>query len=126
MQSKRVWARVIGVERNVVIEAVEFDDDAAEIVVSCRLRRASGRRCGRCDRRCGRYDQGEGRRRWRALDAGTVRVFIEADAPRVLCPEHGVAVAAVPWARTPPDTPERSMIRSLGSSRTPRSRRSWS
>ncbi len=99
MQSKRVWARVIGVERNVVIEAVEFDDDAAEIVVSCRLRRASGRRCGRCDRRCGRYDQGEGRRRWRALDAGTVRVFIEADAPRVMCPEHGVAVAAVPWAR---------------------------
>ena len=39
MQSKRVWARVIGVERDVVIEAVEFDDDAGEIVVSCRLRR---------------------------------------------------------------------------------------
>ena len=99
MQSKRVWARVIGVERGVVIEAVEFDDDAGEIVVSCRLRRGAARRCGRCDRRCGRYDQGEGRRRWRALDAGTMRVFIEADAPRVTCPEHGVTVAAVPWAR---------------------------
>ena len=99
MQSKRVWARVLGVERDVVIEGVEFDEDVAEIVVSCRLRSGAGRRCGRCHRRCGRYDRGEGRRRWRALDAGTVRVFIEADAPRVSCPDHGVTVAAVPWAR---------------------------
>jgi transposase len=33
------------------------------------------------------------------LDAGTSRVFIEADAPRVCCAEHGVVVAHVPWAR---------------------------
>jgi transposase len=33
------------------------------------------------------------------LDAGTVKVFIEADAPRVRCAEHGVVVAHVPWAR---------------------------
>ncbi len=99
MQSKRVWARVIGVERDVVIEAVEFEEEAGEIVVSCRLRRGVARRCGECGRRCAGYDRGEGRRRWRALDAGTVRVFIEADAPRVSCGEHGVTVAAVPWAR---------------------------
>ena len=28
-----------------------------------------------------------------------VRAVLEADAPRVSCPEHGVVVAAVPWAR---------------------------
>jgi transposase len=28
-----------------------------------------------------------------------VRVFLEAEAPRVRCPAHGVVVAAVPWAR---------------------------
>jgi len=28
-----------------------------------------------------------------------VRAFLEADAPRVSCPEHGVVVAHVPWAR---------------------------
>jgi transposase len=33
------------------------------------------------------------------LDLGTTRVFLEADAPRVRCREHGVIVAAVPWAR---------------------------
>jgi transposase len=45
------------------------------------------------------YDQGEGRRTWRALDLGFIRAVLEADAPRVSCPEHGVVVAAVPWAR---------------------------
>ena len=99
MQSKRVWARVLGVEQGVVIEHVRFDDDGGEIVVACRLRRRAARRCGRCQRRCAGYDVGDGRRRWRALDAGTMRVFVEADAPRVDCPEHGVTVAAVPWAR---------------------------
>ena len=33
------------------------------------------------------------------VDAGTTKVFIEAAAPRVSCGEHGVTVAAVPWAR---------------------------
>jgi transposase len=33
------------------------------------------------------------------LDLGTVRAEIEAAAPRVRCREHGVVVAAVPWAR---------------------------
>ncbi|MFV0432761.1 MAG: ISL3 family transposase, partial [Leucobacter sp.] len=46
-----------------------------------------------------RYDAGEGRRRWRGLDLGTVPVYLEADAPRVRCAEHGVTVTRVPWAR---------------------------
>jgi transposase len=90
---------VIGVDHRVVVEAVAFDDDSEEIVVSCRLRKGARRCCGQCGRRCSRYDRGEGRRRWRTLDAGTMRVFIEADVPRVSCPTHGVTVAAVPWAR---------------------------
>ena len=45
------------------------------------------------------YDQGEGRRRWRTLDLGTVMALVEADAPRVNCPEHGPTVIQVPWAR---------------------------
>jgi transposase len=50
-------------------------------------------------RRAPGFDLGEGRRRWRTLDFGTTIVWLEADAPRVRCPEHGVVVCAVPWAR---------------------------
>ena len=99
MLNKKVWARAAGVEPGVVVERVEFDESAEAVVLSCRLRRRDRGRCGRCARRCPGYDQGEGRRRWRALDAGTLRVFIEADAPRVHCIDHGVTVHAVPWAR---------------------------
>jgi transposase len=52
-----------------------------------------------CRRRSPGADQGEGRRRWRALDLGTTLAFVEADAPRVTCRCHGVVVCAVPWAR---------------------------
>ncbi len=68
-------------------------------MVAVRPRKGAKRRCGRCGRRCAGFDQGQGRRRWRALDLGTVRAFLEADAPRVACPAHGVVVAQVPWAR---------------------------
>jgi transposase len=78
---------------------VGFDEDAEAIVVAVRPRKGIKRRCGRCGRRCSGFDQGEGRRRWRALDLGVVRAGLEAEAPRVCCPEHGVVVAAVPWAR---------------------------
>src|ERR1017187_4851616 len=64
-----------------------------------RLRRSYQGRCGERRRRCPREDRGEGRRQWRRLDLGTVRSFIEAEAPLVLCSEHGVVVAWVPWAR---------------------------
>ena len=82
-----------------MIEGVVYDEQAEEIIVRCRLRKGAKRRCGHCGRRSSLYDQGQGRRRWRALDAGTIRVFIEADAPRVDCEGCEVTVAAVRWAR---------------------------
>jgi hypothetical protein len=49
--------------------------------------------------RCPGYDRGEGRRRLRHLNRGTLQSFIEAAKPRARCPEHGVVVAWVSWAR---------------------------
>jgi transposase len=103
VRNARVWGALLGVEKTVV-ERVEVDEGGdgergACVVAHVRPARGARCRCGVCRRRCGRYDLGEGRRRWRALDAGTVQVFLEADAPRVRCREHGVVVAHVPWAR---------------------------
>jgi transposase len=95
----KVWRRLLGVDDRTVIERVEFDEEADAVVALVRPRRAQKRRCGRCGRRAPGYDQGEGRRRWRALDLGQIRSFVEADAPRVKCPEHGPTVIALPWAR---------------------------
>ena len=98
MRNKSVWEHACGLTRTVV-EGVAFDEGGDAIVVSVRPAAKARGRCGRCRRRCPRYDLGEGRRRWRALDLGTTKVFVEANAPRVRCRAHGVTVAAVPWAR---------------------------
>lgn len=100
MQNATLWRALLGVEKTIV-EDIEYDEDEQLLVAHVRLRaRARARsRCGRCDRRSPAYDRGAGRRRWRALDLGTVQVVIEAAAPRVSCPVHGPTVVAVPWAR---------------------------
>jgi transposase len=98
VRNARLWQQVLGVA-GAVVEAVVFDEDDDAIVVSVRPRKGARRRCGRCGRRAPWFDRGEGRRRWRALDLGTMRVELEADAPRVSCPVHGVTVVQVPWAR---------------------------
>src|SRR5207245_1510306 len=98
VRNKSVWGRACGLTRTVV-EGVDFDEHAQAIVVSVRPTAKARSRCGRCGRRSPGYDHGEGRRRWRALDLGTTKVFLEAAAPRICCRTHGVTVAAVPWAR---------------------------
>jgi hypothetical protein len=42
---------------------------------------------------------GGGLRRRRVPDFGPMIVFLEAEAPRVRCKEHGVLTEQVPWAR---------------------------
>jgi transposase len=82
----------------VVVEDVQIGSED-EIVVAVRPVWREQDRCGVCRRRSPGFDQGEGRRRWRALDLGTTLAFVEAEAPRVTCRRHGVVVCAVPWAR---------------------------
>jgi transposase len=98
VRNKSVWQRACGLTRTVV-EGVDFDEAGDAIVVSVRPTVRARGRCGRCGRRSPGYDRGHGRRRWRALDLGSTKVFVEADASRVRCSEHGPTVAQVPWAR---------------------------
>jgi len=98
VRNASVWQRLLGLTRTVV-EGVELDEQAGVIVVAVRPSKGATRRCGRCGRRAGLYDRGQGRRRWRALDVGELRCYLEADAPRVRCSNHGVTAAEVPWAR---------------------------
>jgi len=92
-----MWSRSQGLV-GAVIEDVAVGEDGS-VVISARPRAGERERCGKCHERCPYRDQGDGRRQWRGLDNGVVRVYVEGDAPRVACPEHGVIVAAVSWAR---------------------------
>jgi len=96
----RLWKCLLGVQ-GCVVEALELGgpEGSQEVVALLRPSRCRRQRCGICGRRSPGYDRGGGRRRWRGLDLGHHRVYLEAELRRVRCRDHGVVVAHVPWAR---------------------------
>lgn len=98
MRVNKVVRQVLGLADTVVLGA-SMDVVAGTLVVLVRPRLAVSGRCGVCGVPCHSYDRGTGRRRWRAPDLGRLRVFLEAEVPRVRCGVHGVVVALLPWAR---------------------------
>ena len=100
MHTNSLLKRLLKIDK-IVITDVYFEnclDDDSCIIVARPPSRGT-HRCPLCAKRCPGYDSSSKTRRWRSLDFGSQRVYIEACAPRVTCPEHGVVVAKVPWAR---------------------------
>jgi len=63
-----------------------------------RLTKRESHRCPICGRKCPTWDAPH-QRAWRTPDMGGQRTYIQAEICRVKCPEHGVIVERVPWAR---------------------------
>jgi transposase len=80
-----------------VIESIRIE--GGDVIVGVRPHKSAQRRCPICGRRCDFYDAKADPRRWRTLDMGWARCFLEHRPARVRCPKHGVRVEAVPWAR---------------------------
>ena len=81
-----------------VVERSGFD--AAEQRLDLHLGYARGARfaCPECSRSdCAVHDTQE--KTWRHLDFFQHQAYLHASVPRVRCPEHGVHLVAVPWAR---------------------------
>ena len=107
MRKSRVFAAGLG-DQNMVVEDVSIETETSRgrnpvtsevLVFGVRPKASHSGRCSRCRRRCPGYDGGDGTRRWRTLDVGTTKAYLQAPAPRVECAEHGAVVAHVPWAR---------------------------
>jgi transposase len=77
------------------VSAVAFADEGVVVQVRLRQRRRVCSRCGQIVR----TTHDSARRRWRHLDLGGVRCFVEATLRRVNCPDCGVRVEAVAFAR---------------------------
>ena len=73
--------------------------DGKDIVVSVRPWKSKAGRCPVCGRKCECHDH-QRTRRWRALDIGASKCYLEYAPARVSCPEHGVHEERLPWART--------------------------
>ena len=91
----KILRYVLSLVKTVVL-GVAIEGDS--IVVRVRPHRREQLRCPVCGRRCDCHDH-EPARRWRAMDLARSRCYLEYGPARVRCPEHGVLVERVPWAR---------------------------
>lgn len=100
MRINSVLQKLLGIDQLVVL-GVDFEKhhDAQLVVVRVRAFKGSQSRCPKCDKRCAGYDRPAQMRRWRHLDLGTFKCFLEASVRRIECLEHGVLTESVPWAR---------------------------
>ena len=107
MRRARIFAAGLG-DHNMVVEDVAIEVETSRrkwpqtrevLVLTVRPKASEAGRCSRCRRRCPGYDGGDGTRKWRTLDMGTTKTYLQAAAPRVSCAEHGVVVVHVPGAR---------------------------
>lgn len=88
--------------KSAVVEGCEFFTDidgVNHIRIQARPNRWHEDDCPICHRRGKRYDKKNPQARtWRGLDWGATFVEVSYDTHRIVCPEHGVVVADVPWA----------------------------
>lgn len=98
MHESKIVKVLIGTEQ-VVLDDLYHEADQDQFVLRVHPSRIAAWRCPICGRKAKKYDSGRGVRRWRSVDLGGQKVFVEAETPRVCCKKHGVLVAAVPWAR---------------------------
>lgn len=88
--------------KSAVIEDCNFYPDAdgvKHIRIKARPNKWHENDCPFCHKSCPVYDRHSSvPRTWRGLDAGGILVDVEYQTHRIICPEHGVYVADVPWA----------------------------
>jgi transposase len=76
---------------------VSFTGEGVIVTVKLRRRRRVCSRCGQTGSRLQIHDHRT--KRWRHLDLGASRCVIECELRRLGCPDCGVHLEAVPWAR---------------------------
>jgi transposase len=80
------------------VTAVEFDAERKRLDLRVDFPRGATFCCPECER-SGLTARDTEEKTWRHLDFFQHRAYLTARVPRVDCPEHGVRLVAVPWAR---------------------------
>ena len=98
MEDRKFLEQVLGIGRPWYVERVELDRDSRFLTVTLNFERGGTFTCGVCGRKnCKAYDTY--RRQWRHMNCFEYVTFLEAPAPRVICPTCGIRQSSLQWAR---------------------------
>ena len=84
--------------KNIVIDSYKYCAEDDRFTIPVHPTKGQQCLCPVCQKKCSYYDSLE-TRKWRSLDMGYTKVFLEAPVHRIECPVHGVLTEYVPWAR---------------------------
>jgi transposase len=90
------YSKLLGLEDPWAVDKVIRDSKNREVLVRVALIDPSIGSCPTCGKELAVHDSRT--RRWRHLDSCNHKTIIEAEVPRVNCPEHGVHQVVIPWA----------------------------
>ncbi|WP_136800050.1 ISL3 family transposase [Desulfosediminicola ganghwensis] len=80
-----------------VDQHLDLEKKPHELQLEIAADRGSQYPCPQCQKMCSAHDFTE--KKWRHLNFFQHHCYITARVPRVICPEHGVRLVKVPWAR---------------------------
>lgn len=95
MKDKELYAALLGLKKPWSVKEVKLDLKAGEILVSIECGETVWG-CPECKRAM--HLHGYVKRKWRHLDTCQMKTIIEAEVPRVKCPDHQTEMVQVPWA----------------------------
>lgn len=95
MKDTQFYEQVLGLKAPWHVESVNLDLAKKEVTVKVKADDTAWA-CPECKQRMHVHEWTT--RRWRHLDTCQLMTIIEADVPRVKCPQHGTQTVRVPWA----------------------------
>ena len=107
MRDVDLYAQILGLTVPGEVSEVQLDRSAGQLVVKVALAAGEVLSCPHCGQTAPGYDRRT--RRWRHLDTCQYVTILEAEVLRLSCREHGVVLAAVPWAE--PNSDSRRCLR---------------
>ena len=96
MHDRDLYQQILGISAPWRVSDVRLSMPERQVLVVVGCVPGTSLTCPTCGKVCGRHDHRT--RQWRHLDTCQLKTVLEAEVPRVSCPEHGVQQVAVPWS----------------------------
>jgi transposase len=96
MDEKSLYAHILNLIAPWQVKSLTFDKNAGSATVTVGIAENIQLTCRTCDKSCPVHDHRH--RKWHHLDTCQFATLVEADVPRIMCPDHGCQTLPVPWA----------------------------
>lgn len=96
MDEKSLYAHILNLSAPWQVKSIYLDENAGSVTVNVGIAENAQLACPTCGKSCPVHDHRY--RKWRHLDTCLFATLVEADVPRIMCPEHGCQTRSVPWA----------------------------